>query len=114
MVSLIFTMVRWLVQLFQLFSRNKILNSIRFTSVFFEVNRTSFHGEILQKLFASHHASEADNTHFSEKSCFRLRQKSTDLFHKCAGAIFPVYDRKKKMCLNFLSHTCQKNITLKH
>ena len=32
-------------------------------------------GKILKKLCASHHASEADSTHVSEKSCFRSRQE---------------------------------------
>ena len=51
----------------------------------FEVNRISISGEIFKKLCASHHAS----IHNSEKSCYR----------KCAGAIFLVRDRKKKMCI---------------
>ena len=35
----------------------------------------SIRGETRKKLCASHNVSEADSTHFSEKSCFRLRQQ---------------------------------------
>ena len=30
---------------------------------------------------------------------------------KCAGVIFPVYGRKRKMRINFSSYTCQKNFS---
>ena len=48
---------------------------MKFMPVFFEVNRVSIHGEIFKKQCASHHASEADSTNISEKSCFRVRHK---------------------------------------
>ena len=41
----------------------------------FKVNPENIRGEILQKLCASHHASEANSADFSDKSCLRLRQK---------------------------------------
>ena len=44
----------------------------------FEVNRTNIRGEILQKQCVRRHASK----HISEKSCFRLRQKTH--LRKCA------------------------------
>ena len=59
----------------------------------FEVNRTSIHGEILEKLCASHHAS----THISEKSCFQSRQKNPRTCFVNVQVQF--FQLEKKMCI---------------
>ena len=65
---------------------------MKFPSVFFEVNRTSIHGEILKKLYASPHVC----TPISEKSCFRLRQKNNPptSFVNVQVYVFPVYGNR--------------------
>ena len=76
MVSLVFAIVRWYVQVFSTFFSKKKYSIQKCLGQFlFEVNRVSIRREIPKKLCASHYASEADSAQLSEKSCFRFRQK---------------------------------------
>ena len=60
---------------FNFFLETNISIQLGLRQCLFDVNRVSIRGDILKKLRASHHVSEADSTVFSENPCFCSRQK---------------------------------------